>query len=401
VIAPIIWMLFLFVLGACVGSFLNVVVYRLPAGMSIVQPGSHCTSCQHPIGWYDNLPILSWFLLRGRCRHCEAEFSLRYAAVEFVTAFLFVGLYIAYFKWEVRGLMPAFESGGWLVYGGHIVLLCCLLASSLIDADHMIIDLRICRFCAAVGLLLSIVWPYWLDGPPETLWRLAPYASPRTAALALGGALGLLLGHLLLQLGVLKRSYVDADSQSPDAPESSPPSQPSPANATAQDQSEPIAEQIGILRVVAREVGFLLPVVLLALLFIALLTGTGALADPWTRLITSQKWLAGLLGSVFGFMIGGAVVWTTRIFGSLAFRREAMGAGDVELMAMVGAVLGPASPVIAFFLAPFFGLGWAVTRLITHRTREIPYGPFLSMATVVVMVMHDPIVDYFLGALGR
>ncbi|MBN2209768.1 MAG: hypothetical protein JW709_00080, partial [Sedimentisphaerales bacterium] len=71
----------------------------------------------------------------------------------------------------------------------------------------------------------------------------------------------------------------------------------------------------------------------------------------------------------------------------------------VHLMAAVGAVLGWPSAVLAFFLAPFFGLGWALSRLFFHRMREIWYGPFLSLATVVVMLIHDPLVNYFLQAL--
>jgi len=93
------------------------------------------------------------------------------------------------------------------------------------------------------------------------------------------------------------------------------------------------------------------------------------------------------------------VVWATRILGSLVFGREAMGLGDVHLMAAVGAMLGWQSPTVAFFLAPFFGLGFAVLRLVIHRTREIPYGPFLSMATVLVMICHDAIVEYLMATL--
>jgi len=72
----------LFVFGACWGSFLNVVLYRWPLGKSIVSPGSACTTCGKSIAWYDNLPVLSWFLLRGKCRYCGASYSIRYALVE-------------------------------------------------------------------------------------------------------------------------------------------------------------------------------------------------------------------------------------------------------------------------------------------------------------------------------
>ena len=72
----------LFVFGACWGSFLNVVLIRWPSGKSIVSPGSACTSCGRAIAIYDNIPVLSWFLLRGKCRHCGASYSIRYALVE-------------------------------------------------------------------------------------------------------------------------------------------------------------------------------------------------------------------------------------------------------------------------------------------------------------------------------
>jgi len=80
-----------FVLGAVLGSFLNVVIYRLPRKESLIWPGSHCPQCGHPIRWHDNLPILSWFLLRGRCRDCSAPISIRYPIIEALAA-LTVGL---------------------------------------------------------------------------------------------------------------------------------------------------------------------------------------------------------------------------------------------------------------------------------------------------------------------
>ena len=79
-----------FALGAIVGSFLNVVVWRLPRNESVVRPGSHCPSCGNPIPLRWNIPLLSWLLLRGRCRNCEAAISVRYPLVELATALLFV-----------------------------------------------------------------------------------------------------------------------------------------------------------------------------------------------------------------------------------------------------------------------------------------------------------------------
>lgn len=83
---------FWFALGAIVGSFLNVVVYRLPAGLSVVTPGSHCPACRRPIRWFDNVPIFAWLWLCGRCRDCAAPIAMRYPMVEFVTAVLFLSI---------------------------------------------------------------------------------------------------------------------------------------------------------------------------------------------------------------------------------------------------------------------------------------------------------------------
>ena len=79
-----------FVLGAMVGSFLNVCIYRIPAGLSIVHPGSRCPHCESPIRWYQNIPLLSWLALRGRCAECKASVSFRYPLIETLTGILFL-----------------------------------------------------------------------------------------------------------------------------------------------------------------------------------------------------------------------------------------------------------------------------------------------------------------------
>lgn len=88
--------LLFFVLGAIIGSFLNVCIYRLPREKSIVTPGSSCTLCGTPISFYDNIPITSYLILRGRCRHCKAVISWHYVAVELLTALLYMTLFNLY-----------------------------------------------------------------------------------------------------------------------------------------------------------------------------------------------------------------------------------------------------------------------------------------------------------------
>ena len=378
---------FLFVLGGCVGSFLNVVVYRLPLDMSLSRPGSHCPACEHAIAWYDNIPIFAWLLLGGRCRHCKAAFSIRYPLVELFTAFMFVGLYWVYFDVGVLEAMPEFAQGGWMVYAGHIILLSVLLVSSLIDAEHWIIPLSVSYTAAAAGLILSMFWPYWVGLEAEQLWKVVPYAGVKSGAAAIGGVIGLVIGLLMIKFGLIKRSFFELEEALAEK-------EPVENKKTADTDGPDI--EVNIRLEMGREMAFLAPAVVLGVVFVVVSAGDSVVAGWWSEIISTQKWFAGLLGSVFGFMIGGAVVWATRILGSLAFGREAMGLGDVHLMAAVGAVLGWFDPTIAFFVAPFFGLGWAIVRLVSHRSREIPYGPFLSMATVVVMIFHDPIVAYFL-----
>ena len=94
----------LLVLGACIGSFLNVVVYRVPAGLSLVSPPSRCPKCETPIRWYDNIPILSWILLRGRCRDCSVWIPMRYPLVELLTALVFARI-----AWMSNGFIDGRE----------------------------------------------------------------------------------------------------------------------------------------------------------------------------------------------------------------------------------------------------------------------------------------------------
>jgi leader peptidase (prepilin peptidase)/N-methyltransferase len=132
-----------FAIGACIGSFLNVVIYRLPAEKSIVRPGSQC-ACGTPIAWHDNIPILSWFFLRGRARCCGRPYSFRYPFVELLTAGLFLACWLLF--------PPAKAVCGMLFLS---VLICALF----IDLDHFIIPDVFTIGAGMVGILLSFVVP--------------------------------------------------------------------------------------------------------------------------------------------------------------------------------------------------------------------------------------------------
>ncbi|MFT5232143.1 MAG: leader peptidase (prepilin peptidase)/N-methyltransferase [Candidatus Krumholzibacteriia bacterium] len=128
-------------LGACVGSFSNVLIYRLPRNKDVVRGRSHCPSCAKMVAWYDNIPVVSWLLLRGRCRHCDAGISVRYLLVELAgAACAVVGIWR--FGWNLEGLSASF-------------FLIVLLDIALIDWEHMIIPHTLTLSGAALGLAFS------------------------------------------------------------------------------------------------------------------------------------------------------------------------------------------------------------------------------------------------------
>jgi leader peptidase (prepilin peptidase)/N-methyltransferase len=147
---PWAWPWTAFALGLVVGSFANVAVYRLPLQRSLARPGSACPSCGTPIRWYDNVPVLSWILLRGRCRRCRAPISARYPLVELANGLFYFTL--------ARLLPPGPQAAISMVF------VTALLVLSLIDLDHQILPDVITLPGTAIGLLAS-----WLPGPPGPL----------------------------------------------------------------------------------------------------------------------------------------------------------------------------------------------------------------------------------------
>jgi leader peptidase (prepilin peptidase)/N-methyltransferase len=265
-----------FVLGSVVGSFLNVCVHRLPWQKSILWPASHCPRCLRAIAPRDNIPILGWLALGGKCRGCALPISPRYPMVEALVGALFA---LAYATFVVHGGQRLGEPAAFLKAGYHAILIVLLVVATFIDYDFYIIPDSV----TVTGMLLGV-----------GLGALFPHARPEPAEAA--------------------------------------------------------------------------------------------------------TMLGGLIQGLVGWAVGGGLVWFVRIVGGLVFRREAMGFGDVTLMAMVGSFLGWQAAVLTFFLAPFFGLAHALVRLVriaakrilgervTGADREIPFGPYLSMAALTLLL---------------
>ncbi len=134
-------LLFVTGFGLAIGSFLNVVIYRLPRRESLAFPASHCPACQTPIRPKDNIPLFGYLFLLGRCRTCRAEIALRYPAVELLTGFLFAAMYM------IDGMSIYFIS--------NIILSCILITVFCIDLEHMIIPDRITFPGALIGMVLA------------------------------------------------------------------------------------------------------------------------------------------------------------------------------------------------------------------------------------------------------
>jgi leader peptidase (prepilin peptidase)/N-methyltransferase len=385
----VVWLIVLFIFGACVGSFLNVVIYRLPRGQSIVFPGSHCPSCGRPIRWYDNIPILSWIALGGRCRQCDAPISPRYIIIEAATAVIVPGLYACYFILDLRDGTGSFADA-WPMFIAHAALLCGLLVCSVVDAESWIIPLEVMWVCAIIGAAAAAFEPGH---------SLMPGLAPDLAGASFAAALGLVIGVLLLRAGIIQPSFLDVEEPPSPAPREKRPRGRKPA-----PKSVAITTEHGVnpRREILRELAFLAPAILLAIAAALLLHYVPAVGRAWRGLLDAGRhpWvgprLAGLAAAVFGYLVGGAWIWGMRIAGTLAFGKEAMGLGDVHILAGVGAVTGWVVPSVAFFVAPFFGLAWALWLWMGRRQRELPYGPWLAVASAVVMIFHDGFVD-FLG----
>ena len=438
---------FVFVLGTIVGSFLNVVVWRLPRGESLLHPGSHCPRCGHAIRPWENIPIVSWLALRARCSQCRLPISPRYPLVELATGVLFLGLWGR--LWH--SAMPLAALWGYLFLGAA------LLAASLIDIEHLLIPDAITRTGMVTALVLAGVFPEThlgtgLTGLPgsdqvvtaavfEWLGGLGPALTSRRrlAALAdalLGIALGYLMLRLLLEAGrrLWGRTRVSVET-------------PVPATITAtgirigQDDLEATWEDLlvhrgeefraravtvtgapphaGSLLVapsaadgpVGRGCQYPTPV--------ASLPGDrqspraakqdgeasstggppGAPAETPVDLRVSRASLS--LGGCATPLPGLAPITAHLV--AWEYPRDVLGHGDLKLLAMIGGFLGPDATVFVLMGGAFVGfVGGMIGALLqpARRRQPLPFGPFLAAGTLFWLLLGERFVRWYGGLFG-
>ncbi|MBI1191012.1 MAG: hypothetical protein GC200_10070 [Tepidisphaera sp.] len=451
--AALIQVVFVFAFGACIGSLLNVLVYRLPLGLDVVTPQSRCPNCETRLTWRENVPIFGWLMLRGRCAFCRVPISPEYPIVETFTALLWSVVWLVLysdngrFLWVHLGLLgPSWGHGAmfgatWPLFIVVVILFSCLIAVTIIDARTFHIPMALNWAPVVVALLAHPLWALWRQyhggGLPNAArgWDWA-IATPGPGGWlwiggSIGGAVGLLLSNALLAAGVFKMSFADYDqwlaaeeatrreaaeakALEPKAAEAGDTSPADEAAATpAAEPANPDSPEMWIAypharREMVRELIFLAPCVGLGLLGAAV---AAKFAGPWhvdplsgvmTPKVFAPLWLEVLAGVLMGYIIGGGLVWLMRIAGTLALGKEAMGLGDVHLMAAVGACLGWIDSALGFVGAAFVGAGWAFLGVVFGGAlkRHMPFGPYLAIATVLVWFL-KPLIERLLGVIGH
>jgi leader peptidase (prepilin peptidase) / N-methyltransferase len=492
---------FIFALGACTGSFLNVVAWRLPRGENIVTPPSACPRCGTRLKWFDNLPILGWIALRGKCRYCRAPIAARYLLMEILVAGLFAGLWILWGADEraLSGIgvhlgawRPEWADEGmglmWPMFALALVLISALVVSTLIDAQTFTIPAVVPWIAMGAGLVAHPIHAWYVERAGGIGTAAHPWVIPAPEGgeawvftlAALGALGGLAASNVLLRLRIIPYSFTDFDEWEREAEAAlekakagSEPREDVPAGPSAEslgpvllrtlvltgpavlgmfigtmlfapagrgltglavggalglvlgallrsrlgtpshaDDETPVwANYPHARREVLKESLFVLPAALglAGGAWVGLRAAGPFIEDPATGALVSTAaepplWLLALAASGMGAIVGGGVVWLVRILGSLAFGKEAMGLGDVHLMAGVGAVLGWVDPLLAFFIAPFFGIAWALAAPMLGRfvrlPSVLPYGPHLALATLLLLYA-KPLEEWLLGVVLR
>jgi leader peptidase (prepilin peptidase)/N-methyltransferase len=351
---------FAFVLGAVVGSFLNVCIYRLPLDLSINKPRrSFCPVCKNPIQWHQNIPLLSWLLLRGRCAKCGAKISFRYFAVELLTALLFLALW-QLFPWQVA-----------LAYWVFISL---VIVATFIDFEHFIIPDQVTIGGVSAGIIASVLVPELM----MTESRMAALVCSVLAAV-----LGYIILWIVLELGKIafgkKRIQLDA-----------------PTPFTWERHGDDADFVVGDERSLwsdhfARESDRLL------------LYCNEAKID---NRIYGDVTLDFHYNSVAVGEEKFSLDQTNEISGmarELQIPREAMGRGDLKFLAAIGAFLGWRAVLFSLFAGSLVGsLVGLITLVVGKRvwSAKLPFGPYLAFGALVWMFLGETFIHWYLGLLN-
>jgi leader peptidase (prepilin peptidase)/N-methyltransferase len=320
------WIFFVFLVGIAIGSFLNVCVARLPVEKSLLWPGSRCGKCFQAIAWYDNLPLLSYLLLRGRCRQCGATYSIRYFLVELLTGLGFVGLFYLEVvvnihdwptnqEWQIRfGFYPW---QWWMGFGFHAILFSLLMAAAFCDLDGRQIPLQLTLTGTLIGLIGAVLFPWpWPWTGEEALQPIRAYQAS---------------------------AFPSVSHEIP---------------------WWQFKEGIG-----PREGLYPWPV-----------------WGPLPSWLEPGTWQTGLVTGLAGALVGTLMLRGIAFLFSTGLGKEALGLGDADLMMMAGAFLGWQLVVVAFFVSVVPALFVGVFQILARNDSSMPFGPSLAMGVIITFL---------------
>jgi leader peptidase (prepilin peptidase)/N-methyltransferase len=353
--------IFAFVLGAVVGSFLNVCIYRLPRDLSVNRPRrSFCPSCKKEIHWYQNLPLISWIVLRGRCANCGGKIAFRYFVVELVTALLFLAVWRS-FPWQIA-----------IAYWVFISL---LIVATFVDFEHFIIPDEITLGGVAAGIIASFILPSLMS----TDRRLLAVGISAGSA-----ALGYAILWLVLEGGKIAFGKKRIRLKQPTAFS---------WTRTGEDADFVVGEERSLWSdYFAREKDLLLLHCDQAVIDDRAL-GNITLQCRYDLVTVGDETLS--LDKID--RISGVVR-------ELQIPREAMGRGDLKFLAAIGAFLGWRAVLFTIFAGSLLGSIIGLTTLLIGKrvwSAKLPFGPYLAGGALIWMFFGNALVRWYADVLNR
>lgn len=328
-----IYYIFAFAFGAAIGSFLNVIIYRLPREESIAFPPSHCPTCDEPIKWYDNIPILSYLLLNGRCRKCNSSISIQYPIVEFLTAILFVLLLHKF------GLAPTLFT--------YIIFSCLLLAGSIIDLTTFL-------------------------NPPEVKM---PVKLKLPAMVVVSDDIE--KTESMEVEGILEDDVYQFDEKREDVEIS-----------LDQNVRREKLPSISVIPVVI-EKGIIPDEISYSGIFLGLFFALISDISAKQFMIWEHNPLRNAVG---GLVLALGVLFLVGFFFKIFMKKEGLGLGDVKLFGFIGVVLGIKLGLLTVFISSLLGL---IVMLSCRfgRSKPFPFGPFLGLGAFIALFLGDKILS--------
>ncbi|HZS03856.1 MAG TPA: prepilin peptidase [Blastocatellia bacterium] len=373
-----------FVFGLMVGSFLNVVIWRVPRGESIAFPGSHCGSCDAPVKPYDNIPLISYAVLGGKCRACKAKISLIYPAVELLTGLLFLAV--------------VWESGPTWVAIAEMIFVALMVSLTFIDAKHKLLPNVITypAFLFGITAVTTLAWWSVLIGTKprdpayHRFYGFQPEIDFAFFRPSVYGALLLALAAPVFWVidrldDVLFGKYFEWTED--EKIEDEPPDLEKERAAQRQHDRVVYGTMIlGVVLAIAWAIkGYLLST-----------RGATGIAD-----IEGDAYdlaYSNLLRAWLGALVGGGIIWLLRAAYFYVRGFEGMGLGDVKLMAVIGAFLGWQSAILVILVGSLLGsiIGVVLARKSDEGMKTaLPYGVFLGPAAVFALFFGNSLVQWY------